>query len=189
MSAGMPAPAPACQPRARQQSVAWPLASAQHWLTTTRQSTLPLEPVAMAPSNIQALVRVRPLLLPPTVLPFGSSCSMSGYFFINAACFRLSAVLANMNSCAKTHISDDELDLLAALHLKRVRLVGHRALPFLHCDFHDAEWLLARLARREVFLSFMRVQARAGANCPGALAVAQTAAEHQALAREGSRRV
>src|SRR5215831_12311954 len=71
----------------------------------------------------------------------------------------------------QTRVSDDKLDLLAALHLKCVRVVGHPAVIFPHRDSHDAERLLgiARLARREVFFSFMRVQARAGANCRGPL--------------------
>jgi DNA polymerase III subunit epsilon len=36
-------------------------------LTTTRQAALRLEPIAAAPSNIQAIVRVRPRPLPPQV--------------------------------------------------------------------------------------------------------------------------
>jgi len=62
-------------------------------------------------------------------------------------------------------VSNDELDLLAAFHLKCFRPVGHRAVTFLHRDFHDAKRLLgiAGLARRKVFFSFMRVQACAGA--------------------------
>jgi len=50
----------------------------------------------------------------------------------------------------QTHVSDDELDLLAALHLKSVRLVEQPAVAFLHRDFHDAERLLgiARPASR-----------------------------------------
>ena len=62
-------------------------------------------------------------------------------------------------------VSNDELDLLAAFHLKCFRPVGHRAVTFLHRDFHDAKRLLgiAGLARRKVSFSFMRVQARAGA--------------------------
>src|SRR5215471_5430983 len=71
----------------------------------------------------------------------------------------------------QTRVSDHKLDLLAALHLKCVRLIGHPAVIFPHRDFHDAERLfgIARLARREVFFSFMRVQARTGANCRGPL--------------------
>src|SRR5215831_15629613 len=70
----------------------------------------------------------------------------------------------------QTRVSDDKLDLLAALHLKCVRVIEHPAVIFPHRDSHYAERLLgiARLARREVF-SFMRVQARAGANCRGPL--------------------
>jgi hypothetical protein len=62
-------------------------------------------------------------------------------------------------------VSDDELDLLAASHLKCLRPVGHRAVTFLHRDFHDAKRLLgiAGLARRKVSFSLMRVQARGGA--------------------------
>jgi hypothetical protein len=37
-------------------------------LTTTRQATLQLDPIAVAPSNIQALVRARPHPLPPHVI-------------------------------------------------------------------------------------------------------------------------
>jgi DNA polymerase III subunit epsilon len=36
-------------------------------LTTTRQAALQLEPITLAPSNIQALVRARPQPLPPRV--------------------------------------------------------------------------------------------------------------------------
>ena len=36
-------------------------------LTTTRQSALQLEPITRPPSNIQAIVRVRPQPLPPRV--------------------------------------------------------------------------------------------------------------------------
>jgi DNA polymerase III subunit epsilon len=36
-------------------------------LTTTRQAVLQLEPLAVAPSNIQAIVRTRPQPLPPRV--------------------------------------------------------------------------------------------------------------------------
>jgi DNA polymerase III subunit epsilon len=38
-------------------------------LTTTRQSALQLDPVAAGPSNIQAIVRTRPVPLPPRVTP------------------------------------------------------------------------------------------------------------------------
>jgi hypothetical protein len=55
-------------------------------------------------------------------------------------------------------------DLLAA-PFKCFWPVGHRAVSFLHRDFHDAKRLLgiAGLARRKVSFSFMREQARAGA--------------------------
>jgi DNA polymerase-3 subunit epsilon len=36
-------------------------------LTTTRQAALQLEPIIAAPSNVQAIVRVRRLPLPPRV--------------------------------------------------------------------------------------------------------------------------
>ena len=36
-------------------------------LTTTRQAALQLEPTTRAPSNVQAIVRARPLPLPPRV--------------------------------------------------------------------------------------------------------------------------
>src|SRR5262245_16655148 len=69
--------------------------------------TLPCIPASRWPgirqaySNSPRLVKRQtssPLLNGASRLAFGSSCSISGNFFITAACLRLSALLASMNS-------------------------------------------------------------------------------------------